>query len=104
MSLYPNTSSKKIYIWYNFKQIRDVVLLLFFSEKTKRFEKVFIYANTSRWEIDVLRHYTDDEMYGAICERLQYLFESREISADCEAIDVEKVVESYERFLVSVGK
>ena len=95
-----NTRSKKIFIRYDFKQVRDAVQLVLFSEKTNRFEKVFIYANPTRWETDVLRNYVDDKTYETLCGKLQYLFEFREAPADFEAIDVEKAVEKYARFLV----
>ena len=42
----------------------------------------------------------DDTTYETLCGKLQYLFEFREAPADFEAIDVEKAVEKYARFLV----
>jgi hypothetical protein len=102
MRLYPNTRLKKIFIRYNFKQIRDVVLLLFFSEKTNHFEKIFIYANANGWETDMLRCYMDDGAYDSLCKKLRYLFEFREARTDVEAIDVDKAVENYAKF--STGK
>jgi hypothetical protein len=104
MGLYPNARLKRFFIRYNFKQIRDAVLLLFFSEKTNHFEKVFIYADTNEWETDVLRYYIDDETYESVCKKLQYLFEFREAPLDPEAIDVEKAVENYAKFLVDPDK
>jgi len=57
MTLGWNNRHKKIFIWYDFKQIRDAVLLLFFSEK-QTILKRFLYANNGRWETDVLRYYS----------------------------------------------
>ena len=48
LTLRCNNRRKKIFIWYDFKQIRDAVLLLFFSDKTNHFEKIFIYANPGK--------------------------------------------------------
>ena len=102
MTLGCNNRRKKIFIWYDFKQIRDAVLLLFFSEKTNHFEKIFIYANNGRWETDVLRYYIDDEAYDPVCKKLQYLFEFRESPTDFEAVAIEKAVENYAKILVSL--
>ena len=102
MTLRCNNRRKKIFIWYDFKQIRDAVLLLFFSGKTNHVEKIFIYANNNRWETDVLRYYIDDEAYAPICKKLQYLFEYREAPTDFEAVSIEKAVEIYAKVLVGL--
>jgi hypothetical protein len=84
MKLYPDTASKKIFIFYNFHQVRDAVLLLLFAEKTNRFEKIFVYANAGRWETDVLRYYVDGKTYETICKRLKSLFDFREAPTDLD--------------------
>jgi len=99
MRVYRNTRLKKIFISYDFKQVRDAIMLLFSSDKTNRFEKIFIYANSNGWETDVLRYYVDEEKYRLMCKKLQYLFDNREEPADFEAIDVEKAVENYANVL-----
>jgi|SRR5690606_6469731 hypothetical protein len=64
---------KKVFMCYNFKQVRDAVLLLLYADRTRRHEKVFIYRNANRWETDVLRNYTNEAAYKAICRKLQTL-------------------------------
>ncbi len=78
LPLFGINTSKKIFIWYDFKQIRDAILLVFFSEKTNRYERVFIYGNAEGWETDILQYCTDGATYKAICKRLKQLFNTLE--------------------------
>ena len=72
IKLHGVAAPEKIFVCYNFKQVRDAALLLFFAEETKQFERVLIYKNVNHWETDVLRHYVDELTYNIVCKKLHY--------------------------------
>lgn len=72
IKLHGVAATEKIFVCYNFKQVKDAALLLFFAKETKQFERVFIYKNANRWETDVLRHYVDELAYDIVCKKLYY--------------------------------
>ena len=93
---------QKIFIWYDFKQIRDAILLLLYTEKNKQYEKVFIYESSNCWQTDILKKYTDEKTYKAICKKLKYIFTFRDTTSDYDDLDVQQAIENYSNFLTDV--
>jgi len=103
LTLRCNNRRKKIFIWYDFKQIRDAVLLLFFSDKTNHFEKIFIYANPGKVGnrcTAVL--YQRRDIWSRFAKNCNIFLEYREAPKDFEAIAIEKAVENYAKVLVGL--
>ena len=100
MKLHNTSIADKVFVCYDFKQIRDAVLVVMFIENQKRYEKIFIYEGTDGWETGILKYYADDETYNAICKKLKFIFKERENIEDFDS-NIKAAIENNSSFLVN---
>ena len=102
MKLHDTKKPDKVFVCYDFKQVRDAVLIVMFIEKQKRYEKIFIYEGIDGWETDILKYYADDKSYDTICKKLEFIFEQRENTEDFDDNNIKAAIKNNSSFLMNV--
>ena len=102
MKLQDAKKPDKIFVCYDFKQVRDAVLVVMFDEKEKHYEKIFVYEGTEGWETDILKYYADKETYDTICKKLKFIFEERENVNDVDVNNFTIAMQNNRTFLMNI--
>jgi len=77
-----------VFIFYNFKQVRDAIMVVTFVEEASNWQKTFIYYSNERWQIESLKDYFDSKKYGWVCRELQPVFQYYEYCSKFNDIDM----------------
>ena len=82
-----------IFIFYDFKQVLDAIMIVTFVEETNRWQKVFVCNSEDGWEIETLKPYVDANKFEWLCKKLSLIFQHREDSEQFEGINVTSEIE-----------
>ncbi len=63
-----------VFIFYNFKQVCDAIMVVTFAKEAGSWEKTFIYYSNERWQTESLKDYFDNQKYVWVCKELQPVF------------------------------
>ncbi len=80
-----------VFIFYDFKQVRDAVLVIMFAKQLGCWEKVLIYNTTNGWEADILKNYLEDDRYGLVSKKLKLIFNETEKRNRTEITNIGKL-------------
>ncbi len=70
-----NGSPNNIFITYDFKQVKDSVLLVMYVPRLKSFKKIFITYENGILDTGILAFFLeDDNLYRQVCNTLQLIF------------------------------
>jgi hypothetical protein len=82
-----------VFIFYNFKQVLDVIMVVTFVERINRWQKIFVYNSDDGWETETLKTYVDSNKFEWLSKKLNLIFQHREQSEQFEGIDITKQIE-----------
>ena len=77
-----------VFIFYDFQQVRDAIMIAAFFEELRRWEKIFIYYSGDRWGVEKLKEYFNSKKYEWICSKLNMIFQRRENSSQFDGINI----------------
>ncbi len=103
LKLPDNSLSKNVYLIYDFKQVKDSILLIMYVDEIESWKKFFIYFKNGIWETDVLASSTNDETYKQICNKLEFIFSEQEHMNDQNDFELEKIMQENTAFMLGVN-
>ena len=74
LKLTTNGCINNICLIYNFKQVSDLILVIMYVEELHAWKKIFINYDNGTWDTSTLAHYTDNNAYQQICNKLKFVF------------------------------
>jgi len=92
-----------VFIFYDFKQILDAIMIVTFVEGTNRWQKIFVYDSEDGWEIETLKAYLDSTKFEWLSKKLNLIFQHRENSEQFEGIDITREIEQNAGFEFSLN-
>ena len=93
-----------IFIFYNFQQVSDVIMIVAFVERLNRWEKIFIYNSADGWDIKSLATYFNEKKVNWICNKLNMIFQHRENSNQFDGIDIQKAINENANFFLGLNQ
>ena len=92
-----------IFIFYDFKQVLDAIMIVTFVESTNRWQKVFVYNSEDGWEIETLKPYIDPNKFEWLCKKLNLIFQHREHSGQFQGIDITSEIDQNIGFELAIN-
>jgi hypothetical protein len=92
-----------VFIFYDFKQVLDAIMIITFVEGINRWQKIFVYNSEGGWEIETLKNYLDSKKFEWLSKTLNLIFQHREQSELFEGIDITKEIEQNAGFELSLN-
>ena len=93
----------KIFIFYDFKQVLDAIMIVTFVERTNRWQKVFVCNSEDGWEIETLKPYVDSNKFEWLCKKLNLIFQHRENSEQFDGIEITSDIEKNIGFELAIN-
>ena len=93
-----------VFIFYDFKQVKDMIMIVTYLEQSKQWEKIFIFNKDSRWQTDELQDYLSEEKYKWTFEKLTEIFNEPQDNSDFKDLDIEKIRKEFPFFSSVVEK
>lgn len=93
-----------VFIFYDFQQIRDAIMIVAFVEDLGKWEKIFIYFIDGRWEIETLNEYFNDSKASWISDKIGMILQHQEDSGEFGGIDIEKDMKMDAVFMLGINK
>ena len=93
-----------VFIFYNFKQVLDTIMIVTFVERINRWQKIFVYNSDDRWETETLKTYVDSNKFEWLCKKLNLIFQHREQCEQFEGIDISKEIEQNPDLLLTLNE
>jgi hypothetical protein len=92
-----------VFIFYDFKQILDAIMIVTFVEGINRWQKIFVYNSEDGWEIETLKNYIDSKKFEWLSKKLNLIFQHREQSDQFDGIDITTEIEDDAGFEISLN-
>ncbi|HYJ63499.1 MAG TPA: hypothetical protein VEV62_07135 [Parafilimonas sp.] len=92
-----------VFIFYDFKQVLDAMMIVTFVEGINRWQKIFVYNSEDGWEIETLKDYLDSKKFEWLSKKLNLIFQHRENSEQFEGIDITRDIERSVGFELSLN-
>jgi len=92
-----------VFIFYDFKQVLDAMMIVTFVEGINRWQKIFVYNYEDGWEIETLKDYLDSKKFEWLSKKLNLIFQHRENSEQFEGIDITRDIEQNVGFELSLN-
>jgi hypothetical protein len=92
-----------VFIFYDFKQVLDAMMIVTFVEGINRWQKIFVYNSEDGWEIETLKDYLDSKKFEWLSKKLNLIFQHREKSGQFEGIDITREIEQNVGFELSLN-
>ena len=92
-----------VFIFYDFKQVLDAMMIVTFVEGINRWQKIFVYNSEDGWEIETLKDYLDSKKFEWLSKKLNLIFQHRESSEQFEGIDITREIEQNVGFELSLN-
>jgi hypothetical protein len=92
-----------VFIFYDFKQVLDAMMIVTFIEGINRWQKIFVYNSEDGWEIETLKDYLDSKKFEWLSKKLNLIFQHRENSEQFEGIDITRDIERSVGFELSLN-
>ena len=77
-----------VFIFYDFKQVLDAIMIITFVEGTNQWQKVFVHNSENGWEIETLKNYVDPKKFEWLRNKLNLIFQNRENSRQFQGIEI----------------
>ena len=97
-----NNGSKNIYLIYDFKQVKDSILIVMYVDKLNSWKKIFINYENGAWDIDILAFYTDDVTCAQIRSKLNFILSRHQYSDEQKALNLEQSMEDNAAFILGI--
>ena len=88
-----NGKPNNIFLIYDFKQIKDVILMVMYVDKLNSWQKVFVSYKDGAWNTHTLTRYMDAQTYKHVCNKLQLIFPTG-LTANEKALDLEQTMQN----------
>jgi hypothetical protein len=82
-----------VFIFYDFKQVLDTIMVVTFVERINRWQKIFVFNSEDRWETEMLKTYVEPNKFEWLCKKLNLIFQHREQCEQFEGIDIRSEIE-----------
>jgi len=92
-----------VFIFYDFKQVLDAMMIVTFVEGIHRWQKIFVYNSEDGWEIETLKNYIDSKKFEWLSKKLNLIFQHREQSDQFDGIDITTEIEDDAGFEISLN-
>jgi len=92
-----------VFIFYDFKQVLDAMMIVTFVEGINRWQKIFVYNSEDGWEIETLKNYIDSKKFEWLSKKLNLMFQHREQSDQFDGIDITTEIEDDAGFEISLN-
>lgn len=92
-----------VFIFYDFKQVLDAIMIVTFVEGINRWQKVFVHNSENGWEIETLKNYLEPKKFEWLSTKLNLIFQHREQSEQFEGIDFTKQMQENTGFQFSLN-
>lgn len=79
-----------IFIFYDFQQVQDAMMIVAYFDNSNSWEKLFIYYSDDKWETKFLKHYFTIDKYDWICKQIDIILQHRENSTHFEGIYIDQ--------------
>ena len=93
-----------VFIFYDFKQVHDAMMIVTFDKKTKSWEKVFVYNSVNGWEINDVKRHVDDKKFKWISKKLDLIFHQNKIDVHLDDINLDEVIRSESKFVLALNR
>lgn len=103
LKLKNDNNAKRVYLIYDFKQIKDSIMLIMYLDNRECWKKFFINYKDGEWKTEILKPYTDEETYKQICNKLKYIFTEQEHINDINNLDFEEVMQENAEFILGIN-
>lgn len=70
-----------IFIFYDFSQVKDAVLVVTYFENLGRWEKIIVFYINNSWETESLMMQLSSKKYKWLCEKLLLIFQQPNVEA-----------------------
>ena len=87
-----------VFIFYDFKQIKDMIMIVTFIEQSHQWEKIFVFCSNDQWRTELLKGYLNEEKYQWTCEQLKEILKEPETNNGFEEIDMTKLKNEFPVF------
>ena len=81
-----------VFIFYDFKQVHDAIMIVTFDTKTKSWEKVFVYNNVNGWETNNIKRHVDDKKFNWISKKLNLIVQQDEVDTESDCTNLDDIV------------
>ena len=92
-----------VFIFYDFKQVLDAMMIVTFVEGINRWQKIFVYNSEDGWEIETLKNFLDSKKFEWLSKKLNLMFQHREQSDQFDGIDITTEIEDDAGFEISLN-
>ena len=89
-----------IFIFYDFSQVKDAVLIVTYFESLRRWDKVFIFFINDQWETESLLMRLSATKYEWLCKKLDFIF--KELYAE-ESINLNEEMQKEADFIIALN-
>jgi hypothetical protein len=96
-----NGKPNNIYLIYDFKQVKDVILMVMYVDKLRAWKKIFLNYRDDKWKTNILTCYMNAETYKQVCNKLQ-LISPTVITANEKALNLERTIQQEATFLLNM--
>ena len=93
-----------VFIFYNFKQVRDAIMIVTFVEEAGSWQKTFIYYSNENWQTENLKNYFDHKKYNWVCRKLQPVFQHYENFKKFNGINIDYEKQGEPGFVLGLYK
>jgi len=98
---YHKGSPNNIFLIYNFKQLKDLILMVMYVDKLNTWKKIFVKYKNGEWKTGVLARYMDAKTYRQVCNKLRLIC-SGDASSDEEMLDLENTMQQEAAFMLNM--
>ncbi len=91
----------RIFLIYDFKQVKDLILMVMYVDKLNTWKKVFVIYENGKWRTSVFASYLDKKTYMQVCNKLRLI--SPIVRAPTKkALNLEQTMKQEAAFILNV--
>lgn len=92
-----------VFIFYDFKQVLDAIMIITFVEGINQWQKIFVYNSDKGWDIETLKTFLDPKKFEWLSKKLGLIFQHRENSEQFQGTDITRKIEQNVGFEISLN-
>jgi len=96
-----NGMPNNIFLIYDFKQIKDLILMVMYVDKLKTWKKVFITYKDGEWKTRILTRYMNAKTYKQVCNKLRLVCPTG-ITSNEKALSLEQTMQQEAAFMLNM--
>jgi hypothetical protein len=98
---YYKGSPNNIFLIYDFKQFKDLILMVMYVDKLSTWKKIFIEYKDGRWKTHTLTRYLDTKTYKLVRNKLQLIYPG-DTTTNEEMLDLENTMQQEAAFMLNM--